>query len=80
MRTNIVIDDDLMEKAQQASRLPTKRAVVEAGLQALIREERRRALNAAFGRYPWEGDLDKMRAGSPLDRLCHDTGSSSTEK
>lgn len=76
MRTNIVIDDDLMERAQRASRLSTKRAVVEAGLAALIREERRRALAAAFGQFRWEGDLERMREGSPLDRQGGDAGSS----
>lgn len=69
MRTNIVIDDTLMETARRESGLSTKRAVVEAGLAALIREQRRRRLKAAFGRYVWEGDLAKMREGSPLDRL-----------
>ena len=32
MRTNIEIDDSLMQKAQRLSGLRTKRAVVEAGL------------------------------------------------
>lgn len=68
MRTNIVIDDTLMETARRESGLRTKRAVVEAALAALIREQRRRRLNAAFGRYVWEGDLARMREGSPLDR------------
>ena len=37
MRTNIVIDDRLMERALRASGLKTKRAAVEAGLELLIR-------------------------------------------
>ena len=36
MRTNILIDDDLMTQALQASGLATKRAAVEAGLRLLI--------------------------------------------
>lgn len=72
MRTNIVIDDTLMETAKRESGLSTKRAIVEAALAALIREQRRRRLNAAFGRYVWEGDLAKMREGSPLDRMVEE--------
>ena len=72
MRTNVVIDDALMEDAKRESGLPTKRAVVEAALAALIREQRRRRLSGAFGRYAWEGDLAKMREGSPLDPVRTD--------
>ena len=35
-RTNIVIDDTLIQRAMQITGLKTKRAVVEAGLQVLI--------------------------------------------
>jgi Arc/MetJ family transcription regulator len=80
MRTNIVIDDTLMETAKRESGLSTKRAIVEAALEALIREQRRRRLNAAFGRYVWEGDLAKMREGSPLDRMVEEDGSEPRER
>ena len=36
MRTNIVIDDELIEQAMRLADLPTKRAAVEAGLRLLI--------------------------------------------
>ena len=36
MRTNIEIDDDLMAKAMAATNGPTKKAVVEQGLQLLV--------------------------------------------
>ncbi len=36
MRTNIVIDDELMERAMKVTGLSTKKALVEAGLQLLI--------------------------------------------
>jgi Arc/MetJ family transcription regulator len=36
MRTTILIDGKLLRKAMKATGLKTKRAVVEAGLQALI--------------------------------------------
>ncbi len=37
MRTNIEIDDALIEEALRVSGLKTKRAAVEAGLKVLIR-------------------------------------------
>jgi Arc/MetJ family transcription regulator len=61
MRTNIEIDDELMADAMRESGLPTKKAVVEAGLRALIDRTRRKKLLDAFGKYPWEGDLHEMR-------------------
>ena len=36
MRTNIVIDDDLMKEAKKLTQLDTKRAIVETGLRLLI--------------------------------------------
>ena len=38
MRTNIDIDDELMEEAQRLAGPKTKKALVEEGLQALIRQ------------------------------------------
>ena len=65
MRITVTIDDALMETAERESELATKRAVVEAGLAALIREQRRKRLNVAFGRYVWDGDLRQMREETP---------------
>ena len=36
MRTNIVIDDDLMREAMALSKLNTQKAVVETGLKLLV--------------------------------------------
>ena len=61
MRTNIEIDDELMAEALRLSGLPTKRAVVDAALRALVDRITRRQLKEAFGKYPWEGDLRELR-------------------
>jgi Arc/MetJ family transcription regulator len=61
VRTNIEIDDELMAKAIELSGLPTKRAVVDAALRALVDRITRRQLKDAFGKYPWEGDLEELR-------------------
>lgn len=42
MRTNIVIDDKLMQQAMMASGATTKRQVVELALQQLVAEQKYR--------------------------------------
>ncbi|ADB39140.1 type II toxin-antitoxin system VapB family antitoxin [Spirosoma linguale] len=61
MRTNIDIDDELIDKALQISRLKTKKAVVELALQQYIERQARQNLLSLFGKVKWEGDLDQMR-------------------
>jgi Arc/MetJ family transcription regulator len=61
LRTNIEIDDELMARAIDVTRLPTKRAVVDAALRALVDRTTRRQLKEAFGKYRWEGDLEELR-------------------
>lgn len=61
MRTNIVIDDKLMEDALKASGLGTKREAVEEGLKALIRLNRQNDIRSLRGQLSWEGDLGEMR-------------------
>lgn len=63
MRTNIVIDDDLMRRALRASGLKTKRAAVEKGLRLLEQVHRQAAIRRLRGTVSWEGDLDRMRRG-----------------
>jgi Arc/MetJ family transcription regulator len=65
VRTNIEIDDQLLAQAMRLSGLRTKRAVVEAGLRALIEKRGRELLLEAAGKYRWEGDLDRMRGRPP---------------
>ena len=62
MRTNIEIDDKLMEEAQRLTGLKTKREVVEAALRMLIRVEKASILDLA-GKVHWEGDLGESRKG-----------------
>lgn len=61
MRTNIVIDDQLMAEALKASGLQTKKEAVEAGLRALIKQRKQEDIRALRGKLRWEGDLDEMR-------------------
>ena len=49
MRTTLIIDDELLAKAQQLTGLREKTAVLHAGLQALIARENARRLAALGG-------------------------------
>ena len=62
MRTNIVIDDELMALALESTGLKTKKEVVEEGLKALIKIKNQSKLKSLRGQLKWEGNLDKMRA------------------
>lgn len=63
MRTNIEIDDSLMDEALRRSGIRTKRAAVEEGLRLLIQTRRQSGIRKLRGKAKWEGDLDAMRRG-----------------
>ena len=67
MRTNIEIDDQLMEKAMKLSNASTKKETVEQALKALIRREQQRKILKLKGKVVWEGNLAEMRYDHPLD-------------
>ena len=61
MRTNIVIDDDLMAQALKVTGLDTKKDVVEQGLKLLIKRSKQQSIRSLRGKIKWEGNLDEMR-------------------
>jgi len=61
MRTNIEIDDALMEEAMEVSGEPTKRAVVERALRLLIQTHGQAAVRRLRGTVTWRGDLTESR-------------------
>lgn len=61
MRTNIVIDDRLMEEALRVSGKKTKKAAVEEGLRLMIKLKTQNNIKQLKGRLKWQGDLDQMR-------------------
>ena len=63
MRTNIVIDDQLLEHAMALTGIKTKRAVVEEALKMLIRLQEQEDVRALRGKLRWEGDLNATREG-----------------
>jgi len=61
MRTNIVIDDDLMGEVLRATGVRTKREAVELGLKTLLRLSKQEDIKRFRGKLAWTGDLDAMR-------------------
>lgn len=61
MRTNIVIDNDLMLEVLKVTGLRTKREAVELGLRTLVQLRRQEEARKFRGKLAWEGDLDAMR-------------------
>ena len=62
MRTNIVIDDQLMRDALRATGLKTKREAVELALRTLLRLRKQAEIRRLRGKLDWQGDLDAMRS------------------
>jgi Arc/MetJ family transcription regulator len=61
MRTNIVIDDELMNEAMILSQIKTKKAVVEMGLKLLVQIKKQEKIKSLRGKLKWDGDLNAMR-------------------
>jgi len=61
MRTNIVIDEQLMSEALRLTGAATKRRVVEDSLKLMIQLKRQERVRGARGKLKWHGDLDAMR-------------------
>jgi len=61
MRTNIVIDDELMEEAMKVTGIRTKKEVVELGLRTLVQLRRQAAVRGLKGKVAWQGNLEETR-------------------
>jgi Arc/MetJ family transcription regulator len=61
MRTNITIDDDLMQAAMQATGVKSKKETVALGLQTLVRLYQQQNIRNFKGKLQWDGDLDELR-------------------
>jgi len=61
MRTNIVVDDNLMAEALQLSDTKTKKGVVENALKLFVQVKRQEKIRKLRGKLNWEGNLSEMR-------------------
>jgi Arc/MetJ family transcription regulator len=62
-RTNVVLDDKLVEKCQKATGIKTRRALIDHALHELLRRERQKKILELKGAVQWEGDLKAWRKG-----------------
>ncbi|MGI8874546.1 MAG: type II toxin-antitoxin system VapB family antitoxin [Egibacteraceae bacterium] len=67
-RTNIEIDDELINRAMKWYGLRTKREAVDLALRRLVGGMSADEALAMRG-YGWEGDLAKMRDSRPVQEL-----------
>ena len=63
MRTNIVIDDDLLRQAMTASGLKTMRATIEEALRLYVQVQGQKQIRKLKGGVQWEGNLEESRRG-----------------
>jgi len=62
VRTNVEIDDDLLDQARALAGTKTKRETIDFALRELIRRRQAKDILELFGKVEWEGDLDALRA------------------
>lgn len=63
VRTNIVLDQKLVEAGLKATGLKTRRELVHFALRELLRHKQQKRLLELKGKVTWEGDLTEMRRG-----------------
>jgi Arc/MetJ family transcription regulator len=62
-RTNIELDDRLVERAMRLTGARTKREVVDIALRRLVQKgSLYRAMRRLKGKLAWEGDIDAWRS------------------
>lgn len=71
MRTNIEIDDALLDQAREVAGTTTKRATVDYALRELVRRKPRQRVLELRGTVDWQGDLSASRRGG-LDPAARD--------
>ena len=61
MRTNIELDDALIKKAMDLTKIPTKKAVIHKALEELVKSNIRKEMLKYLDSGVWEGNLKEMR-------------------
>jgi Arc/MetJ family transcription regulator len=61
MRTNVVINDALMESALKVSGLKTKKDAIEEGLKLLVQLKSQKEIKRFRGKLKWSGNLNQIR-------------------
>lgn len=62
MRTNIVLDDDLIREGLKYAKLKTKKDLVYLALKEFVERRKRKNILKLEGKIKWEGSLEDMRS------------------
>ena len=60
-RTNVVLDEKLIEEAKKLGGFRFTREVIHEAVKQYVRNKRRRRILDLAGKVQWDGDLDAMR-------------------
>jgi len=60
-RTNVVLDDGLVEECQKITGIKTRRALIDYALHEVLRHGRQKRLLELKGSVKWEGNLSAWR-------------------
>ena len=63
IRTNIVLNKELLEQALRVTKIKTRRELIDYALRELLRHKQQKKILELKGKINWQGDLDEMRAG-----------------
>ena len=61
MRTNVVLDDDLMQSALRVSNSRTKKGAIEEALQLMVQMKSQLEVRQYRGKLKWTGNLEESR-------------------
>ena len=61
LRTNIELDEDLVDEAMRLTHIKTKKELVNVAIRELVAKAKRRRILEVEGKVEWEGDLHDMR-------------------
>jgi Arc/MetJ family transcription regulator len=65
-RTNVVLDDKLVQDCIKATGIKTQKALIDHALRELLRHENQIRILELKGRINWDGNLDEWRQGRSL--------------
>jgi len=60
-RTNVVLDDNLVQDCIKATGIKTRKALIDHALKELLRHENQIKILDLKGNINWEGNLDELR-------------------
>jgi len=67
MRTNIVLDDELFERARRLTGIKTKREIVGEALRTLILVREQAEIRQLRGKLEWTGNLEEQRQARSIE-------------